>query len=46
MLTENHSVTLTYSYRNQRELDEPGDPVTQRNRAWLGLELKFPKRWD
>ena len=46
MLTENHSVSLAYSYRNQRELDEPGNPVTQRNRVWLGLELKFPQKWN
>jgi hypothetical protein len=46
MLTENHSVQLTYSYRNQRQLDEPGNPVTQRNQVWLGLVLKFPKKWN
>ena len=46
LLTENHSVDLTYSYRNQRELDEPGNPTTQRNRVELSFNFKFPKRWD
>jgi hypothetical protein len=46
MLTENHFVELNYSYFNQRELDEPGNPVTQRNRVWLGLVFNFPQKWD
>lgn len=46
MLTENHLLELRYSYRNQRELDEPGDPVTQRNIVNLRLVLNFPKSWD
>jgi hypothetical protein len=45
-LTENHLLELTYSYRNQRELDEPGNPVTQRNQVWLGLVFNFPQKWD
>lgn len=45
-LTENHFIELSYSYRNQRDLDEPGNPVRQRNRVWLGLVLNFPQRWD
>ena len=45
-LTENHSVELAYNYRNQRELDEPGNPVTQRNVVWLGLVLQFPQKWN
>jgi hypothetical protein len=46
LLTENHSLELNYQYQNQRELDEPGNPVTQRNQVWLGLVLKFPKKWN
>jgi hypothetical protein len=46
MLTENHFVELAYDYRNERELDKPGNPVTQRNQVWLGLQLRFPKKWD
>jgi len=46
MLTENHSLELAYNYRNQRELDEPGNPVTQRNKVWLGLVLEFPQKWN
>jgi hypothetical protein len=46
LLTENHSLELNYQYQNKKELDEPGNPVTQRNRAWLGLVLKFPKKWN
>jgi hypothetical protein len=46
LLTENHSLELTYQYQNKRELDEPGNPVTQRNRVWLGFVLNFPKKWN
>ena len=45
-LTENHSIELNYQYQNQKELDEPGNPVTQRNRVWLGFVLNFPKKWN
>jgi hypothetical protein len=46
MLTENHFVELSYDYRNQRELDEPGNPTTQRNRVILFFNLAFPRKWD
>jgi hypothetical protein len=46
MLTEEHSLDVSYSYQNQVELDEPGNPETQRNRVWVGLNLKFPKKWN
>jgi hypothetical protein len=46
MLTENHSVILTYNYQNKKEFDEPGDPETQRNRVSLGFEFNFPKKWN
>jgi hypothetical protein len=46
LLTENHSLGLNYQYQNKRELDEPGNPVTQRNRVWLGFVLNFPKKWN
>ena len=46
LLTENHSLELNYQYQNKRELDEPGNPVTQRNRVWLGFVLNFPKKWN
>jgi hypothetical protein len=46
LLTENHSLELNYEYQNLRELDEPGNPVTQRNRVWLGVVLNFPKKWN
>jgi hypothetical protein len=46
LLTENHSLELNYQYQNKRELDEPGNPVTQRNQAWLGIVLQFPKKWN
>jgi len=45
MLTENHSIDLVYTYQRKTELDEPGNTVTQRNRGWLGLTLRFPKKW-
>jgi hypothetical protein len=44
LLTENHLLELKYEYQNRRELDRPGNPVTQRNRVWLGIVLKFPKK--
>jgi hypothetical protein len=46
LLTENHSIDLVYTYQREKELDTQGDPVTQRNRVWLGLTLKFPKTWN
>jgi hypothetical protein len=46
LLTENHYLELKYQYQNKRELDGPGNPVTQRNRAWLGIVLQFPKKWN
>jgi hypothetical protein len=45
-LTENHSLGLKYEYQNEKELDLPGNPVTQRNRVTFGLLLKFPKKWN
>jgi hypothetical protein len=46
LLTGNHSLELAYQYQNAKEFDEPGNPVTQRNRVWLGIQLKFPKKWN
>ena len=46
LFTENHFLELKYEYQNKRELDRPGNPVTQRNRAWLGIVLQFPKNWN
>jgi hypothetical protein len=46
LLTKNNSLELNYQYQNQKELDPPGNPVTQRNLVWLGLVLNFPKKWD
>ena len=46
MLTEHHSLELFYSYQNQVEMDEPGNPTSQRNRIWLNLKLEFPKEWN
>jgi hypothetical protein len=46
LITPDHSINLTYTYQNQKEFDNPGNPVTQRNMVWLGLILKFPKSWQ
>ena len=46
LLTENHSIELDYQYQHETELDEPGDPVSQRNKVWLGFVLRFPKKWE
>lgn len=45
-ITENHTLDLTYRYQNETEFDEPGNPVTERNQIWVGLVLKFPKKWN
>ena len=45
MLTIYHSLELSYSYQNEVEMDEPGNPETLRNRVWLSLNLSFPKKW-
>jgi hypothetical protein len=45
MLTQDHSIELFYSYDNKVEMDEPGNPETQRNRVWMSLNLQFPKTW-
>jgi predicted porin len=46
MLTQNHSVRLSYNYRKEKELDEPGNPTTDRNLVTLSFNFSFPKRWD
>jgi hypothetical protein len=46
MLTENHSVELSYRYRRQVELNESGNPTRNQNRVALQLVLLFPKSWD
>jgi len=46
LITENYSFELNYQYQNKKELDEPGNPVTERNRVWLGFVLNFPKKWN
>jgi hypothetical protein len=46
LLTENHSLECQYQYQNKTEHDRPGNPVTQRNQAWLGIVLQFPKKWN
>jgi hypothetical protein len=46
LLTENHFIELKYEYQNKKELDEPGNPVTERNRGWIGVTLRFPKKWN
>jgi outer membrane receptor for ferrienterochelin and colicin len=45
-LTENHILEFRYQYQTQKELDRPGNPVTQRNQVWLGIVLQFPKKWN
>jgi hypothetical protein len=45
-LTEDHYVQLIYNYRNQHELDEPGNPSRQQNRVTLSFIFRFPQRWD
>ena len=46
MLTENHSIQLSYRYRREVELGESGNPTTNQNKVTLQLILLFPKRWD
>jgi hypothetical protein len=44
-LTARHNIELAYSYQRQEELDDPGNPVTQRNRVWLVLNFTFPHKF-
>jgi hypothetical protein len=46
MLTQNHSLELSYRYRRQVELDEPGNPTRNQNVVALQLIFMFPKRWE
>jgi hypothetical protein len=44
-LTENHSLRLSYSYQQQYDRNIEDDPRIARNRVWLSLNFKFPKKW-
>jgi hypothetical protein len=44
-LTENHYLSLAYSYQQQYDRNITHDPRIARNRIWLTLNLNFPKKW-
>jgi len=44
-LTENHYLSLSYSYQQQYNRNIENDPRVARNRVWLSLNFNFPKKW-
>jgi len=43
-LTEYLTLDLVYNYENKKEFDVPGNPVTERNRGWIGVTIKLPQQ--
>jgi len=43
--TENHYLSLSYSYQQQYDRNYENDPRMARNRAWLAVNFNFPKKW-
>ena len=44
-LTENHYLSLSYSYQQQYDRNIEDDPRIARNRVWLSVNFNFPKKW-
>ncbi len=44
-LTENHYLSLTYSYQQQYDRNIEYEPRVARNRVWLTLNFNFPQKW-
>jgi len=43
--TENHYLSLSYSYQQQYDRNIENDPRIARNRVWLSVNFNFPKKW-
>ncbi len=43
--TENHYLSLSYSYQQQYDRNIENYPRIARNRVWLGVNFNFPKKW-
>ena len=43
--TENHYLSLSYSYQQQYDRNIEDDPRIARNRVWLSVNFNFPKKW-
>lgn len=43
--TENHYLSLSYSYQQQYDRNIEDDPRRARNRVWLSVNFNFPKKW-
>lgn len=44
-ITENHSLSLNYSYSNYYDKNRADNRDKDRNRIWIGLHFKFPRKW-
>jgi hypothetical protein len=44
-LTEEHFLQLQYSYSTQDDKTVPVNSTSDRNRVWLSLNFRFPKKW-
>ncbi len=45
LLTRNFRLSLFYSYAREDRLDLETNPVKDRQRAWVSLDLDFPRKW-
>jgi len=43
--TENHYLSLSYSYQQEYDRNVEDDPRIARNRIWLSVNFNFPKKW-
>ena len=44
-ITENHSLNLAYSYSQEYDKMLTTDREAERNRVWISLNFRFPKKW-
>jgi len=44
-LTEKHFLKLSYSYQQEYDKNIEDDRRRERNRVWLSLNFRFPKKW-
>jgi hypothetical protein len=45
LITENSILELVYNHQNEEDNDRPEDDTVTRNRAWMSITIKFPKKW-
>ena len=44
-LTQDHLLRVQYTYSNHNDKTGSGDVSRDRNRVWVTLDLRFPRRW-